>query len=889
LASTKIIFNCGQTPVCPISASYSFHATRRCSILAAVKSIFTAFILIAYPVFAGQFAPLFHSAESAMEGGLWDVAAMRLEEAATAADFPAGKMQAVQLMLGECLVRGNRPDDAIEILERSIVRDHPETQFWIGLALAGKGRFADAVETLLQVASDPVNPLQAEAAYTAANLQVSLERHADALAALALLTDSTIPSDSAGSRLRSVAILLDLGRHADARDIFPQSEAVPSGLLRYANLIEGYLLLSEAKPSEAQALFSSLLADPQRQSVSRFNLAAIGMADAIANQGDKAAAMESLFTFIQARPETSKLAPMFSRIIAWLPDEILSADYPALARLSEWIPQNPPAASGFINVSADSAVAAWPSPAAAITDLEAFAIYTRGVGLHRVNSPLAKDEARLLLQRLRLLAPQHFLVPKSLLTLAGWELENGAGDEAFSILDTLRRSAKSPIVRGEAAFLNARAAFENGDPTLAASLFEEAASLLEDGNRDAAAFNSTLVRIGEDPSALLTIQNLEPAAVEKLEADLILEKALLMETPEQAKAALDEFLRENPDHPRAKEARLAIAEAALASAPPDLSLAKAQLDTLAASDEGITASQEPRLALARLRLLDISGNSEETITLAAVVAETFPDSSASSEAGLILGKSLFKSGQYNEARLVLEKLAASEPGTQRSQAALLLAARSAALGATAQSREEALVLFDRTMAMDGSLTALARLEKARLFIDLDRLPAAIELLHQAFTTTAPDDPSRLPTGLLLAEAIYGRGDSDPDSLTDALDIYDSLMSLTTGNLSSYFRLQYLRGLTLEKLPDPTDPTKTRLAEARDAYFSVLDRPTTPPPPEWEWFERSGFRLLSILELAQDWSAAIAIAEKIASFAGPRSGEAETRARQLRLKHMIWED
>jgi hypothetical protein len=143
--------------------------------------------------------------------------------------------------------------------------------------------------------------------------------------------------------------------------------------------------------------------------------------------------------------------------------------------------------------------------------------------------------------------------------------------------------------------------------------------------------------------------------------------------------------------------------------------------------------------------------------------------------------------------------------------------------------------------------------------------------------------------LLLAEAIYARGDSDPESLSEALEIYDSLLELSAGSPARYFRIQYLRGLTLEKLPKPDDISSTRIAEAREAYFSVIDRPADPPPAEWEWFERSGFRLLSILEAEEDWKAAISIAEKIASFGGPRAKEAATRARQLRLKHMVWED
>ncbi len=237
----------------------------------------------------------------------------------------------------------------------------------------------------------------------------------------------------------------------------------------------------------------------------------------------------------------------------------------------------------------------------------------------------------------------------------------------------------------------------------------------------------------------------------------------------------------------------------------------------------------------------------------------------------------------------MEKLASSEPGTQRSQAALLLAARSAALGATTQSREEALAIFDKAIAIDGPLRSLARLEKARLNIDLNRLPIAIKALRETYNAASPDDPSRLPTGLMLAEAIYARGETVPGSPDEALKVYDELLELSVSNPAQYFRLQYLRGLTLEKLPDPEDPSKTRLADALLAYFSVLDRPVDPPPPEWEWFERSGFRALALQESASNWLAAISVAEKIASFKGPRAEEAATRARQLQLKHMIYED
>lgn len=849
---------------------------------AVIRALSILFLASLPGISAESFSPHFGSARRAMADGLWDVASLHLKAAEAAPDVPTDRIPEVRILLAQSLIRDNRPDEALAILEESNLRAHPEAPFWVGQALAGKGRYAEAADTLTAYASNPANPFREEAASTAANLRMSLSQPDAALESLALL-------ESVDSRLRRIGILLDLGRTEEARALFPEAASIPERSSRFAILLEGQLLLAEGKPAEAEPLFSSLLSDPEGQSLDHHSLAVTGKADSLAAQDDTEGATESLFSFIQSRPETSQFAPIFRRIVAWLPETISSPEHPTLARLSEWLPSYPPSGSGFVNTATASAASAWPMATLPLTDLEAFALHTHALAVRRIGTPAARAEASRSLRRLCLLAPEHFLVPSSLLTLASWKMDDGQPESAFVLLDTLRRDAKSPLVRGEAAFLNAMNAHRNGDDTLAAQLFAEAAELMEGENREAAAFNSALSSLAGDPSATITIQNLEPEMAKNIAIDLTLERALAADSPEAAKSALDTFLKEHPDHPRASESRLAIAEAALGSSPPDLSLARAQIDTLSASEKALPEQLAPRMAIARLRLLDLSGESEAAVALANEIIADFPGTHAASDAALTLGKNLFRSGNYNEARLALEKLAASEPGTQRSQAALLLAARSAALGATAQSREEALAIYDRTMKTEGPLESLALLEKARLLIDLNRLPAAIESLSAAYSAASPEDPSRLSIGLLLAEAIYARGESDPESLSKALEIYDSLLEISSQSPARFFRLQYLRGLTLEKLPDPVDPSKTRVAEAREAYFSVIDRPADPPPAEWEWFERSGFRLLTMLESAEDWKAAIAIAGRIASFGGPRAEEAATRARQLRLKHMVWED
>ena len=861
--------------------------------LPVVKIFLAILALLHLPVGAETVDDLLAAADRAMDSGLWDVATLKLESAISQTSLPPEQQADALMMLAEGLVRGNQPDRALAILDDSLIRELPESAFWRGQALAGKGRYSDAAEHLAPLAREPEHPFRSEAAFTAASLLLSLSKTEEALEILSQLENSPDPEIANRSLLRQVEILIDNDRFEAARNLLPEPTAITEDLKPLATFLDGLLALAEGRPTDAELRFSSLLANPAKQSQVRFNQAVLGRADSLAAQGKTDEATLSLLAFIVDNPAAPLLEGMFRRIISWLPEEIISPDNPTLVRLAAWLPQTTPLGTGPLNNSSITGPATLPIPNRELSDLAVFALHARAIALRRVDTPAARTESELLLRRLLLLAPRHFLAQRSLLLLGKWKMSDGDLQSASRIFHIVREKATAPPVRGEAAFLAAGIAYRDHNPSLAATLYQEAASYLEGENREAAELNSALALLNEDPTAEIIITGGDDengAEVSpQLKADLALERALLSETPIAARSALDTFLTTYPDHPRSAEARLAMAEAALASTPPDLSLARAQLDTLEASSNPVPTTQSARLALVRLQVSDLADEAENTVASARELVKNFPDTPEASKALLILGNSLFQTGDYNEARLTLERLASAEPGTQRSQAALLLAARSAALGATVQSRDEALELFDRAIANGGPLGPLARLEKARLNIDLNRLPTAITSLTEAYESAAPDDPARLPTGLLLAEAIYAQGDSDPEDLGKALAIYSELLSLTTNNPAQYFRLQYLRGLTLEKIPHPEDPTTTRLGEALSAYFSVLDRPISPPPPEWEWFERSGFRALALLENAERWQAAVAIAEKIASFKGPRAEEATTRARQLRLKHMIWED
>jgi outer membrane protein assembly factor BamD (BamD/ComL family) len=664
----------------------------------------------------------------------------------------------------------------------------------------------------------------------------------------------------------------------------PPAETIIPRDRQRAAFLEAQLFLNEGLPVEAQAGFQELVNQPQGQALRLHHAAAIGLAEAIQAQGKPEEAAKSLLTFLQDHPESPKLDSIFERILRWLPEKPAATD-PLLERIAQWITPPTLPAIGLISNTGADAVSAWPvaSESEARSDLLAYSLFTRGVALHRVGNPESKAESRRLLFRLRTEYPDHLLSQRALFQQARWALDSGATDLAFAMLEILRNTAKPSTLQGAAALTEAQAAYTQGDSQRAIRLFDEAALLLTGAEAKAAKRQAAIARLrSSDATGVTLVQESDTPSKNGLDADLELEKALSTRPPEAARAALTAFTDQFPDHPRAVEARLAALEAALTISPPDIPFAAAQLEILSNDpDESIA----PRIALARLHFADASSDYPAAIAAAQAILDRYPADPVATEAALTLGRNLFQSGSYNSARLVLEKLAASETHPARAQVAWLLAARSAALGGTPQSKEQALILFDKAIETAGPVSSLAHLEKTRHLIDMNRLSEASAFLQKWTKSLPAEDPLQLPAGLLLGEALYAQGSSNPASLVEALAVYDKLLIHAQEQPALFHRLQYLRGTTLEQLPDEKDPAKKREKQAFQAYHSVLE--TTAPPQEWEYFERCAFRALAMLEKAQRWQAAISVAKKIASFKGPRAEEAANRASLLDLKYPIW--
>jgi hypothetical protein len=195
-----------------------------------------------------------------------------------------------------------------------------------------------------------------------------------------------------------------------------------------------------------------------------------------------------------------------------------------------------------------------------------------------------------------------------------------------------------------------------------------------------------------------------------------------------------------------------------------------------------------------------------------------------------------------------------------------------------------MTLFDQIIQSDSGLSAYATLEKNRTLIDTKtpvNLQRAVKDLTDLFAKIEPDSELYSSAGIMLMEALYATGGSDPTQYSAALLVQEKLLSQESISPINKNRISYFRGLTLEQLKRPN--------EALDVYYQVIENASKEAPTEWNYIERCGFNAIALLEKNARWESAIELAKKVAKFPTPRANEAAERAKNLGLEHMIWED
>lgn len=820
----------------------------------------------------------------ALADRLPEIAAARFREALAVDGLADPDRKRLHLLLADALVRAGEPAAALEALNDPLLEGSPEAVFWCGQALAGLGRFAEAAEVLVPLATGRDQPLHAEACLTRAALLVALGGPDAARQTLATLLDAGQPEAAQRARLELARIAFGQGDFAAARAGLGELGTPAPRLAAAAADLDARLLMEEGHPQAAATRFAELTATPDGLSREELERATLGLAAALARAGQPAAATDVLIPLIADHPDSPLLDEAFQALAALLPATPSAGD-PILEQLEKWSPAPPADAAPPILVAGGGAVAAWPAGnGAAAGQLPVHALYHLAHGLQRTGDPAARARAFQLLRRLRASFPTHPLAQRALLDTGRWHLADNRLGPAQAALAALATTTADPHLEALAGFFRATGDVRAGDHQAAAAAFAAAARQLAGKAAETAAINAGVASLlaGANP-ALVGIPEGLPATAA---TELALERALVLAGRAEPAAVdqLERFIRAHPDHPRLDEARLALATAAMHADPPDLELAAAQLDQLAGRKSGAAVPAPGALAEARVRLAELQGDWDRVVAETRGFLAGHPQDPAAPDFSLRLGQALFRRGDFNEARLILEQLADAAPTAPAAEAALFLAARSAALGATSQARTESLDLYQRVIRINGTLAASARLERARTLVEMGRFDDAIAELREWMRSLDPGSRLAFTAGTLLGEAWFAKGGNDPATYEEALALYRDLATRSAPESALNHRFRFLVGLTLERLNRPGD-----LGQALDTYYSLLESAANQPPLDWEWPERAGFRALALLETAQRWEAAVAVATRIANLAGPSADEAAARARKLRLEHMIWEE
>ncbi|MGB6219592.1 tetratricopeptide repeat protein [Haloferula sp.] len=822
--------------------------------------------------------PAYSLGIDALSGQLWGVATARFEDALETEDLDPSVRQELLLRLAESQIRDGKAEAAQKTLENPALAENPSLGFWRGQALTVAGRFSDAIEVFRSEATGAKAPHRREALLTQAGLQRAI---GDSNAAL-ITIDQLLAIDSSmlQARLFKASLLIQEERADEALKVLPADSELEGALANEAKFLRAQALLAKKDYEEAAAIFSQLIESTSKQSLERYHASSLGLARARLEVGATTAAADGLLAFIQLNPASPLLNEAFDLLMECVPAQPTPNDA-ILTRIREWVPKAR-LTSPALPIWSDRAAASWPFVEPEKTQSAPEAMFHLAIGLRRENSADSRVAARRLFNRLRLEFPQHPLVARVLLEGGRWDLEDGRREQAavsFAALNSL--ADVRPELRAQGLTLEGTARFKEQDFEGAAELFRQASELLENEQRNTARLNAATSLLASGNVAAFE-KLTEEVENPKLQSHLSLERGLYLASKRDPGAlpALRAFIARYPKHPRLPEARLHAALSALDAIPPDIDYAQEQLDAL--SEEARLELPPAHLAMAEIHLHNRSGE----WALAAEKAKAYLDSNETGSMRTSIqferGKALFQNRDYNDARLVLEKLATEAPDSPQAPAALLLSARAAAEGATPQSQAESIDLFDKLIDTGSTFADVARLEKADMLIHrLSMLDEAVKTLDPWFQRMEKDDPLLLSVGLLLGEALFANAETNTEVLNRALLVYDRLLADLPADSPTRSSILYRKGMTLERFGDRED-------EALDCYVGVVQAASGSSRADWKSVELCGFSALRILEKRKQWAAAKKFATRIADLKGPRSKEAAERATTLGLEHMIWD-
>lgn len=794
-------------------------------------------------------SPELSAAIQPLVDGVPEVAVVRLRELLQRDLAKPHRMEAM-VKLGESLIAAGQPAEALAALHDPSNAKAGGVDFLQAQAHAALGRWAEALSFYRQVAGEANSPLQDEALFGQAEALRALGKTAEALQTLAPLRRNQ--QWSVQARLRSTDLLLDRGDPAAASRMLRSVQPQSATLRKYRRFLYGRIALAQNNRPRAVELFSSILKAPQGATHSVLIATLIGIADAHLQSKTPAAGDNFLEEYIEHHPADAALPRLFAKL-----DQLYAAERnQSRHELGRWSNEE---------AQPRRSLALW---------------YLARAELRMGHRELALD----VFEQLRAShAPREILAEASL-EHASLRASSGQFDGALAVLDAVR--ALDPP-----ALLLDRINFLAGDIQSRANRFDSAARAFQQASHSSSLFaadalyNVSLswLQAGETQQFATSRQAVAQSEKPEAAADLLLEQALVQASRKDAHAAdsLQKFVRDFPQHSRAAEAWVALAELAFHSAPPRIEEAQRHLARAAESrpDEPVTE----RADYLRIWMEEASPPKDDAkvIAMAKEFVQRHPSSPRLADVRLKLAETYFRRQDFPGAQTEFELLAQRNPDSPEAEKAQFFAAQAAMQSMGANSLDRALMLFDAVVKRDGELKWAARNEQAVIERKLGKPQDAITLYNEVIRGAAKLGEKREAL-CGKADVLYELGTADRENYRRAAELYEELGAQK--EISPHWRNQALfkKGMCLEKLEAP--------AEALATFYKIVEDESRPGRRrEFFWFYKAGFNAARLLEEDNKWQPAAAIYEKLAFAGGARTEEAKSRLNRIRLEHFLWEE
>ncbi len=807
--------------------------------------------------------PELEAAREALQRNFPDVAARKLErlEAGPSGLDPSDRV-AIRLLRLEALVRSGQNAAAVELAADPLIEGSAFARFWKGMALAQSHQLGGAATALAGLSQERGFPFWKEAALTRATVLEKSGETGQAIELLRPLLDLDDPGEAVEIRLQLARLYLSRQDIPAARECLGPVEDYSGDLRTGAMAIEARLALLDPRGEDGLNLCRQLL--DQGQTLSRADMNAVGLdyVDALIRQGRDGEAAEWLWEHFEAVPDSPLILPILSR----LPASLDLSSETVRSRLESW------ASDGQYR------------------GREWLARYWMGLALIQAGKGL---EAMTWLKEIAFRKDNHPGRALACIRLAQVALRERKPEQVLEAAERIREVSKDPQALAYASYLEGRVRFREGAFVEAAENFGGAAVGQDVKDQAGAAFNAALAALqsGDEQAAQRWLKPFsETASGEQLSAELMLERALYLarESDSLAFDALKEFTAIFPDHPKAADADVALAELYLNQFPPKPIAARESLEV--ARQRDLSVEQQETLDYVAIWVEERAGNDEGVIEKSVEFLEGWPESPQRGSVSMKLGEVYFRAGDYANAITYFEKLVEERPDSKLAETALFFAAKAASLILTPESQDKAMLLWGRVAALGGDLAAQARREQGLLKLRSDDMDEALAIFESILQNgEAVPRPLRMAVLCDKGHALFLKAAAEHASgqgyLQEAVETFQEVLDTPDAGQEWDIQAGVRLGKCYEKLGLPEAALKAytgviRTQEEGTAASAALSM------EELDWYFRAGFAAIHLFQVRQKWKEAVELADQLARSGGERSVEANRVAERLRLKHFI---